>query len=49
MAQLNSLTIGGQNLTDIFYPINTIYETKDSSVNPQDLWGGLVGIRCRRV
>ena len=40
MAQLNSLTIGGQNLTDIFYPIGTIYETKDSSVNPQDLWGG---------
>lgn len=40
MAQLQSLTLNGQNLTDIFYPVNTIYETKDSLFNPEESFGG---------
>ena len=28
------------DLIDVFYPVGTIYETKDANFNPNTVWGG---------
>lgn len=32
--------INNIDLIDIFYPVGTIYETKNANFNPQTVWGG---------
>lgn len=40
MADVKSLKIKGVNITDIIYPVGSIYETMDSSFNPSESFGG---------